>query len=84
MNDPIVILSATRTPIGGFLGELAPASAIDLGGTAIRAAVERAGLNPEQIEEVLFGNCLMAGLRQAPARQAAHAAGLPRSAGRPR
>ena len=81
MNDPIVILSATRTPIGGFLGELAPASAIDLGGTAIRAAVQRAGLNPEQIEEVLFGNCLMAGLRQAPARQAAHAAGLPRSAG---
>jgi acetyl-CoA C-acetyltransferase len=81
MNDPIVILSAARTPIGGFLGELAPLSAIDLGGVAIRAAVERAGLAPEQVEEVLFGNCLMAGLRQAPARQAAHAAGLPRSAG---
>jgi len=81
MTDPIVILSATRTPIGGFLGELAAASAIDLGAAAIRAAVQRAALEPELVDEVLMGNCLMAGLRQAPARQAAHAGGLPRSVG---
>ena len=81
MTDPIVILSATRTPIGGFLGELATASAIDLGAAAIRAAVQRAALEAELVDEVLMGNCLMAGLRQAPARQAAHAGGLPRSVG---
>ena len=81
MTDPIVILSATRTPIGGFLGELAAASAIDLGAAAIRAAVQRAALEAELVDEVLMGNCLMAGLRQAPARQAAHAGGLPRSVG---
>ncbi|HUF85912.1 MAG TPA: acetyl-CoA C-acyltransferase [Thermohalobaculum sp.] len=78
MSDPIVIVGAARTPMGGFQGELAGASASDLGGTAIRAALERAGIAPDQISEVLMGNVLMAGQGQAPARQAAFAAGLPK------
>ena len=83
MSDPgsIVITSVTRTPMGGMLGELAPLSAPQLGASAIRAAVERSGLKPEAIEEVIFGCCLIAGLGQAPARQAARGAGLPDSAG---
>ena len=83
MSDPgsIVITSVARTPMGGMLGELAPLSAPQLGASAIRAAVERSGLKPEAIEEVIFGCCLIAGLGQAPARQAARGAGLPDSAG---
>jgi len=81
MNDPIVIVSAARTPIGGMLGDFASLQAYQLGSTAIRAAVERAGVKGEQIDEVLFGNCLLAGQGQAPARQAALGAGLPQSAG---
>jgi acetyl-CoA C-acetyltransferase len=79
--DPVVIVSAARTPMGSFQGDFASLSAHDLGGVAIRAAVERAGISPELVTEVLFGNCLMAGQGQAPARQAAFKGGLPKSAG---
>ncbi|MBK4738284.1 acetyl-CoA C-acyltransferase [Noviherbaspirillum pedocola] len=81
MNDPIVIVGAARTPMGGFQGDFASLSASDLGAVAIRAAVERAGIAPEKVQDVLFGNCLMAGQGQAPARQAAIKAGIPVSAG---
>jgi len=81
MTDPILIVSAARTPIGGMLGDFASLQAYQLGSTAIRAAVERAGVKGEQIDEVLMGNCLLAGQGQAPARQAALGAGLPQSAG---
>jgi acetyl-CoA C-acetyltransferase len=81
MNDPIVIVGAARTPMGAFQGDFANVPAADLGAVAIRAAVERAGLEPQFVNEVLFGNCLMAGQGQAPARQAAIKAGIPVSAG---
>ncbi|MBV8665155.1 MAG: acetyl-CoA C-acetyltransferase [Burkholderiaceae bacterium] len=81
MNDPIVIVGAARTPMGGFQGDFSSLTAVDLGAAAIRAAVERSGVAPDQVNEVLFGNCLMAGLGQAPARQAAIKAGIPVSAG---
>jgi acetyl-CoA C-acetyltransferase len=77
MSESIVIVSAARTPIGGFQGELATATAPELGGAAIAAAIERAGLEGGQIDEVLMGCVLQAGLGQAPARQAAFRAGLP-------
>ena len=80
-HDPIVIVSAARTPIGGLLGELSGLAGWELGAVAIRAAVERAGLDGSAVDEVLMGCCLMAGQGQAPARQAALAAGLPISAG---
>lgn len=80
-NESIVILGAARTPMGGFQGDFASLAAHDLGGVAIKAAVERAGIAPEAVGEVLFGNCLMAGQGQAPARQAAYKGGLPDSAG---
>jgi acetyl-CoA C-acetyltransferase len=80
-KDPIVIVGAARTPMGGFQGALSEMSAPELGGVAIRAAVERAGVKPEDIDDVVMGLCLFAGLKQAPARQAAHAAGLPWSTG---
>ncbi len=80
-HDPIVIVSAARTPIGGLLGDLSGLAGWELGAVAIRAAVERAGLDGSAIDEVLMGCCLMAGQGQAPARQAALAAGLPISAG---
>ncbi|HPV24706.1 MAG TPA: acetyl-CoA C-acetyltransferase, partial [Casimicrobium sp.] len=81
MSDPVVIVSATRTPMGGMLGDFASLSASDLGAVAVKAAVERAGLKPEQIDEVILGNCLMAGQGQAPARQATLKAGLPKEVG---
>ena len=81
MSDPIVIVSAARTPMGSFQGDFANLAAHDLGGAAIKAAVERSGIAPELVTEVLFGNCLMAGQGQAPARQAAFKGGLPKSAG---
>ena len=81
MSDPIVIVSAARTPMGSFQGDFANLAAHDLGGAAIKAAVERAGIAPELVTEVLFGNCLMAGQGQAPARQAGFKGGLPQSAG---
>jgi acetyl-CoA C-acetyltransferase len=81
ISDPVVIVGAARTPMGGFLGDFASLSAHDLGGAAIRAAMERSNVSPELVTEVLFGNCLMAGQGQAPARQAAFKGGLPKSAG---
>ena len=81
MSDPIVIVSAARTPIGGLLGDFSSLSAHQLGAVAIKAAVERAGIGGDAIDEVLMGNCLMAGQGQAPARQAVLGAGLPQSAG---
>lgn len=81
MSDPVVIVSAARTPIGGMLGDFSALSAVQLGAVAIKAAVERAGIKGEEVGEVLFGNCLMAGLGQAPARQAVLGAGLPQSVG---
>ncbi len=79
--DPIVIVGAARTPMGAFQSDFASLAAHDLGGVAIRAALARAGVNGADVDEVLFGNCLMAGQGQAPARQAALKAGLPLSAG---
>lgn len=73
----VVIVSAVRTPIGSFGGSLAQFSATQLGGFAIKAAIEKAGLKPEQIQEIYMGNVLSANLGQAPATQAAKFAGLP-------
>ncbi|HGY9625148.1 acetyl-CoA C-acyltransferase [Pseudomonas juntendi] len=75
-NDPIVIVSAVRTPMGGLQGDLKSLTAPQLGAAAIRAAVERAGIASDSVEQVLFGCVLPAGLGQAPARQAALGAGL--------
>jgi acetyl-CoA C-acetyltransferase len=78
-NDPIVIVGAARTPIGGLQGDFAGLSASDLGGVAVKAAVERAGITPTDVDELIFGNCLLAGQGQAPARQASLKGGLPLS-----
>ena len=80
-NDPIVIVSAARTPMGGFQGELKGFAAPELGAAAIRAAVERAKIKPEQVEEVIMGCVLPAGQGQAPARQASLGGGLPLATG---
>ncbi|MDD2711686.1 MAG: acetyl-CoA C-acyltransferase [Simplicispira sp.] len=80
-QDPVVIVSAARTPMGAFQGDFSSLAAHDLGGAAIAAAIERAGIAPAAVGEVLFGNCLMAGQGQAPARQAAFKGGLPKEAG---
>jgi acetyl-CoA C-acetyltransferase len=80
-SDPVVIVSVARTPIGSMLGELSGFAGHQLGAAAIKAAVNRAGLNPEQVQEVIMGCVLPAGQGQAPARQAALGAGLPTSAG---
>ena len=81
MADPIVIVSAARTPIGGLLGDFSSLAAWELGAVAVKAAVERAGVPGDTVDEVLLGNCLMAGQGQAPARQAMRRAGLPDSTG---
>ncbi len=81
MLDAIVILGAARTPMGSFQGDFSTLSAHDLGGVAIKAAVARAGIAANTVDEVLFGNCLMAGQGQAPARQAGFKGGLPASTG---
>jgi len=81
MNDPIVIVSAARTPMGAFQGELKQFAASELGAAAIRAAVERAKIKPEQVDEVIMGCVLPAGQGQAPARQASLGAGLPLATG---
>jgi acetyl-CoA C-acetyltransferase len=81
MNDPIVIVSAARTPIGGLLGDFASLQAHQLGSVAIKAAVDRAGIAHNAVDEALMGCCLMAGQGQAPARQAVLGAGLPQSVG---
>jgi acetyl-CoA C-acetyltransferase len=78
-SDPVVIASYARTPMGGFQGVLSPSKATDLGAAAVRAAVERAGLAPEAVEQIIMGCVLPGGLGQAPARQAALGAGLPNS-----
>ena len=78
--DPIVILAYARTPMGSFQGSLSSLAATELGATVVKAAIERAGLSGEQVDKVFMGNVLSAGLGQAPARQAALGAGLPRSA----
>ena len=80
-HDPIVIVGSARTPMGGFQGDLKDATASQLGSAAISAAVKRAGLKPDAIDEVVFGCVLPAGQGQAPARQASLGAGLPLSAG---
>ncbi|QTN19028.1 acetyl-CoA C-acyltransferase [Brevundimonas sp. AJA228-03] len=76
MSDPVVIVSSARTPMGGFQGALSGVKATALGATAVKAAVERAGLDPAKIEQIYMGCVLPAGLGQAPARQAAIGAGL--------
>src|SRR5712691_4834417 len=81
LNDPVVIVSAARTPMGAFQGELKDFPAPQLGAAAIRAAVERAGLKPGQVQEVIMGCVLSAGQGQAPARQASLGAGLPLATG---
>jgi len=81
MSESIVIVGAARTPMGAFQGDFASLAAHDLGGAAIRAAVQRAGISSDAVGELLFGNCLMAGQGQAPARQAGFKGGLPKSTG---
>ena len=81
MPDPIVIVSAARTPIGGLLGDFSALAAWELGAVALQAAVSRAGMAADAFDEVLMGNCLMAGQGQAPARQAARKAGIADSVG---
>ena len=81
LNDPIVIVGAARTPMGGFQGDFAALTASELGAVAIKAAVERSGAKPEDVQEVIMGNVLPAGQGQAPARQASLKAGIPLAAG---
>ncbi len=77
LQDPIVIVGSARTPMGGFQGDFKDATAPELGAAAIRAALDRSGVDPQTVEETVFGCVLPAGLGQAPARQAAIGAGLP-------
>lgn len=79
MSDPVVIVSAVRTPMGAMLGSLSGLAAYELGAVAIKAAVERAGIKGEDVQDVIMGNVLQAGQGQAPARQATLGAGLPQS-----
>lgn len=81
ISDPVVILSAVRTPLGRFMGELTPFSAHKLGSHVIKAALERARLAPGKVDEIFMGNVLPAGQGQAPARQAMRGAGLPDATG---
>ena len=81
MSDPIVLVSVARTPMGGMMGSLSGLAAHELGSVAIKAALERAGIDNETVSEVIMGNVLQAGQGQAPARQAALGAGLPKSVG---
>src|SRR5690606_17051730 len=78
-NDPVVIVGAARTPMGGFLGDFRELSAAELGAAAIRATLERAGVGGDAVDEALMGCVLQAGQGQAPARQAVLGAGLPQS-----
>lgn len=80
-SDSVVIVSGARTPMGGFQGDLSGATAPQLGAAAIKAAVERAGVNPAEIDEVIMGCILTAGVKQGPARQAMRNAGIPDSTG---
>lgn len=78
-NDPVVIVGAKRTPVGAFQGQFAGVTAPQLGSVALAAAIKQAGVRGEDIDEAIFGCCLMGGLKQAPARQAVLGAGLPTS-----
>ncbi|MEE9209804.1 MAG: acetyl-CoA C-acetyltransferase, partial [Kiloniellales bacterium] len=80
-SDPIVIVGLARTAMGGFQGELAPMTAPQLGAAAIGAALARAGVAPEDVDEVIMGCVLAAGMGQAPARQASFGAGVPEAVG---
>jgi len=80
-QDPVVIVNGARTAMGGFQGSLSGLTAPQLGAAAIRAAIERAGIQPEQVEDVIMGCVLPAGLKQGPARQAMRQAGLPDATG---
>jgi acetyl-CoA C-acetyltransferase len=80
-QDNVVIVSGVRTPMGGFQGGLSTVSATDLGAVAIRSAIQRAGIKAKEVQEVIMGNVLSAGLKQGPARQAMRKAGLPDSTG---
>jgi len=81
LNDPVVLVGVARTPMGAFQGDFAALSASDLGAAAIKAAIARAGIEPDDVQEVIMGNVLPAGQGQAPARQASLKAGVPLSAG---
>lgn len=81
MSDSVVIVAGARTPMGGFQGSLASVTATELGAIAIKEALNRSGLNPEDIQEVIMGNVLPAGLGQGPARQAMRKAGIPDASG---
>ena len=80
-TDPIVVVAGARTPMGSMMGNFSGTTAAELGAASIKAAVERAGITPDDVQEVILGNVLPAGQGQAPARQAALGAGLPKSAG---
>lgn len=77
LPNPVYIVAAKRTPVTSYLGKFSKLSATDLGGIAIKAALESIKLDPKEVEEVIMGNVVSAGLGQAPARQAAIKAGLP-------
>jgi acetyl-CoA C-acetyltransferase len=77
MNKKVVIVSAVRTPIGSFMGVFSSLTAVQLGSAAIKGSLDKINLNPELVQEVLMGNVVQAGVGQAPARQAALAAGIP-------
>ena len=78
-KDPVVIVSVARTPIGSFQGSLSGCTAPQLGAVAVKAAIQRASVSADKVQELIFGCVLPAGLGQAPARQAALGAGLPKS-----
>lgn len=80
-HDPVVIVNGARTPMGGFQGNLSSVTATTLGAISIREALKRAGVQPEQVQEVIMGCVLPAGLKQGPARQSALEAGIPAAAG---
>ena len=80
-HDPIVIVNGARTPMGGFQGALSSVTAPELGAVAIKEAIARAGIQPEDVQEVIMGCVLPAGLKQGPARQAMLKAGLPAATG---
>ena len=81
MQNSIVIVNGARTPMGGFQGDLADVPVTQLGATVIKEAIDRAGIKPEEVDEVIMGNILSAGVGQSPARQAMRLAGVPDATG---
>src|SRR5690606_8575305 len=81
MSESVVIVAGARTPMGGFQGSLASVTATELGAIAIKETIKRAGINPADVQEVIMGNVLPAGLGQGPARQAMRKAGIPDATG---